>query len=73
MKFQANMNDTVEVVLTTKGAEMYNERWKFFGRPVKYEGDVIRTQLWTLFQIFGEHIHLGMGEVPFKDCKINFV
>ena len=73
MKFQANINDTVEVVLTATGAKIYNEKWKYFGGVDKKEGDILRAQLWSLFQDFGEHMYLGMREVPFKDCKIDFV
>ena len=77
MKFQANMNDTVEVVLTATGAGIYNNVWSEYiteglSSPKK-EGDILRAQLWSLFQDFGEHIYLGMQEVPFKDCKIDFV
>lgn len=73
MKFQANINDTVEVVLTATGAEIYNNVWKCPHRAEKKEGDILRVQLWSLFQDFGEHMYLGMPEVPFKDCKIDFV
>jgi len=77
MKFQANINDTVEVLLTATGAEIYNtirSEWiaKGLSTPKK-EGDILRAQLWSLFQDFGEHMYLGMREVPFKDCKIDFV
>lgn len=77
MKFQANINDTVEVVLTATGAKIYNDiRSEWIAEGLSYpkkEGDILRAQLWSLFQDFGEHIHLGMREAPFKDCKIDFV
>lgn len=73
MKFQANINDTVQVVLTATGAKIYNEKWRSYTRIDKREGDILRTQLWRLFQDFGEHMYLGMPEVSFKDCKIDFV
>jgi len=72
-KLQADMNDTVQVVLTATGAEIYNEKWESFTKIPKREGDILRAQLWSLFQDFGEHLYLGMPEVPFKDCKIEFV
>lgn len=81
MKFQANINDTVEVVLTATGAKIYNychyESIQKGWCDPKKEGDILRAQLWSLFQdfylLFGEHMYLGMKEVPFKDCKIDFV
>ena len=77
MKFQANINDTVEVVLTATGAKIYNDVYAVYisigVSDPKKEGDILRAQLWSLFQDFGEHLHLGMREVPFKDCKIDFV
>lgn len=77
MKFQANINDTVEVVLTATGAKIYNDAWAEYiiegVTKVKKEGDILQVQLWSLFLDFGGHIHLGMAEAPFKDCKIDFV
>mgnify|MGYP003402716658 FL=1 len=76
-KFQANINDTVEVVLTTTGAKIYNDVHAVYisigVSDPKKEGDILRAQLWRLFQDFEDHIYLGMREVPFKDCKIGFV
>ena len=76
-KFQVNINDTVEVVLTATGAKIYNychyESIQKGWCDPKKEGDILRAQLWSLFQDFGEHMYLGMREVPFKACKIDFV
>lgn len=76
-KFQVNINDTVEVVLTATGAEIYNKLNSVYInielKDEKKEGDILRAQLWSLFQDFGEHMYSGMVEVPFKDCKIDFV
>ena len=73
VKQHINLNDEVEVVLTATGAKIYNESWKcsVYSRPTpKKEGDILKAQLWGLFQDFGEHLYLGMLEVPFKNCKI---
>jgi hypothetical protein len=74
LKQQINLNDEVEVVLTAIGAKIYNENWKDSIKMnrlnSKKEGDTLKAQLWSLFQDFGGHLHLGMLEVPFKDCEI---
>ncbi len=71
-----NMNHYVSVTLTERGAEIYNARWE--GIPVdiftldKVEaGYVLRAQMWSLFQDFGEHIHLGC-KMPFEGCLMTF-
>jgi hypothetical protein len=74
MKYKFNINNSVEVRLTEKGANIYNN---WYGRYAQYgivqepvqEGHLLRAQLWHLFQVFGEHIHLG-GEVPFEMCNM---
>lgn len=69
-----NLNDTVEVVLTDTGAEIYNKyyensKWRDVNVS---EGHILRSQLWSIMQVFGEYLYLG-GHVPFKDCLIKFV
>lgn len=69
-----NMNDMVCVTLTGFGAAIMNERYsrfKQYGVEREFiEGQDYRTQLWSLMQDFGQHIHLGMSQVPFKDNVI---
>lgn len=71
-----NINDQCTVTLTEAGAKIYNE----WGNQHKYPGSapyrhadgfVLRTQLWSLMQIFGSHIYMGMAQVPFLNAKIN--
>ena len=70
-----NMNDSFSVTLTEFGAKKYND-WKnayLLSGDIpenRIEGDTITRQLWTLFQIFGQDIFLGMAETPFKDNQI---
>ncbi len=63
-----NMNDIVVVTLTELGAEVYNNRIVELdlGKYCKEVeiGYVLRTELWSLFSMFGEHIGLGR-EMPF--------
>lgn len=76
-----NINDSVSVTLTPSGAEIWNakeedtfERFKhmeWFVPKYKQSGDVLKEQLWHLFQVFGSSIHLG-GDVPFENCLITF-
>jgi hypothetical protein len=71
MKLEINLNETVEVVLTKEGAEIYNGRWyplvQRCNLAVKeYKaGDTLRTQIWSLMQDFGPHIQLG-AKAPFE-------
>lgn len=71
-----NLNDRVKVVLTSKGAEVWNEYYA--STPAKYkpncrkEGDALTDQLWGLMQIFGSSVSLGCIS-PFKDCEMEIV
>ena len=75
MKF--NMNNYVSVTLTKRGTEIYNARWEGLRLPEEYipkpasEGYVLKAQLWSLFQDFGEHIYLGC-HMPFEGCTLSF-
>lgn len=77
MRAHFNLNDTAEVTLTEFGAQIYNEwesshRFPAIEKRQFKEGDVLRDQLWHLFQIFGSFMILG-GRVPFQDCEVRFV
>lgn len=71
MKF--NINNYVTVTLTALGAKVYNSRWDGLLIPINFtplfveEGYILRAQVWSLFQDFGPHTHLGMQN-PFKGC-----
>ena len=75
MKF--NFNNYVEVVLTKRGAQIYNEYQRNIKIPEYYklatmeEGDILREQLWYLFRIFGASMILGC-ESAFEGGMINF-
>ena len=64
---EINMNQMATVTLTRKGAELYN----YIKKPAKkvYGGFVLKTELWCLFEIFGQHMYNGCI-IPFKDNKI---
>lgn len=70
-----NLNQTCKVVLTRSGAEQYNNYINSFNYPAEYArpkkrpGEELKTQLWDLFHIFGNHIGLGLS-VPFEDNVI---
>jgi hypothetical protein len=75
MKFEINLNDFVEVVLTEMGAAVYNEFYEKLNLPEKYlpplklEGDVHRDQLWHIMQVFGPCISIGLVS-PFEFNKM---
>lgn len=71
-----NLNDSVMVVLTETGAEIMNTREKHYENVISNykartykEGQELKTQLWCLFEIFGEHIYITCNP-PFKDNRI---
>ena len=68
MKFAFNHNDYVTVTLTKEGAEFLSYKMKEFydaypklprRREVFTEGEVYRTQFWSLINDFHEMMHLG--------------
>jgi hypothetical protein len=73
-QFKFNHNDYVTVTLTKEGAEhLINKRKQFYDnypqlqqRDYNYEeGDVYRSQFWSLINDFEEMMHMGMMP-PFK-------
>lgn len=78
-KFQFNHNDYVSVTLTKEGAEFLSlkrrelydayPQIKTRSKEVFREGEVHRTQFWTLMSEFGEVLQLGM-QSPFELGKI---
>lgn len=68
-----NLNDKVSVILTKPGADRLNELNAFFSPKVKYhfEGETYKTQLWCLFDDFGDMINGFSTKLPFKDNEIN--
>ena len=77
MKIEIHLNETVEVVLTKEGADIYNERWANSPVPERYkpaqykEGDTLKLPLWELMHDFGQYTTLGMMS-PFKDPIVTF-
>lgn len=75
-----NLNDTVSVILTQYGADKVNKIYAdmservphFFPRLEYSEGDRYTTQLWVLFEDFGEDIYLSAVNLPFKNNEIFF-
>ncbi len=63
-----NMNNIVVVTLTELGVGVYNNRIVELdlGKYCKEVevGHTLRTELWSLFSIFGEHVGLGK-DMPF--------
>ena len=78
MKFAFNHNDYVTVILTKEGAEFLSYKMKEFydaypklprRREVFKEGEVYRTQFWSLITDFHEAMQLGV-QSPFKGGNI---
>lgn len=77
--FQFNHNDMVTVTLTKEGAEFLSRKRKNFydvhpqiknrGREVFEEGEVYKTQFWSLIKDFHEMMHMGMAS-PFEMGKV---
>ncbi len=76
--FQFNHNDYVTVTLTKEGAEFLSRKRKEFydayprlprRRELFEEGEIYRTQFWSLIDDFDEMMHLGMVS-PFELGKI---
>ena len=77
-KFAFNHNDYVTITLTKEGAEhLSNLRKEFYDaypqlprrKEVFAEGEVYRTQFWSLINDFNEMMHIGM-QSPFEGGKI---
>lgn len=74
-----NMNDNVSVVLTKSGAKIMNDREDYFCKNISRfekheynEGDVLKTQLWCLFEYFGAYIDI-ICNIPFKNNEISII
>ena len=76
--FQFNHNDMVTVTLTKEGAEFLSYKMKEFydaypklprRREVFKEGEVYRTQFWSLITDFHEAMQLG-AQSPFRGGNI---
>ena len=77
--FEFNHNDYVSVTLTKEGAEFLSRKRKEFydtypqiknrGREVFVEGEIYRTQFWSLVNDFDEMMCIGMAS-PFELGKI---
>ena len=76
--FQFNHNDMVTVTLTKEGAEFLSYKMKEFydaypklprRREVFKEGEVYRTQFWSLITDFHEAMQLGV-QSPFRGGNI---
>ena len=77
-KFTFNHNDYVTVTLTKEGAEHLSKLRKEFydaypklprRKEVFAEGEVYRTQFWSLINDFNEMMYIGM-QSPFELGKI---
>lgn len=74
-----NINDNVQYTLTASGAAIWNARYEDTAMLTKYvpevmrAGDVVKTQLWYVMQVFGPHIYLGMGEAFCVNCEMEVV
>ena len=77
-KFTFNHNDYVTVTLTKEGAEHLSKLRKEFydaypqlprSKEVFAEGEVYKTQFWSLINDFHEMMHLGMAS-PFEMGKL---
>ena len=70
MDLEINLNDTVTVNLSERGAGILNKYFKQFSITENYKaGDVFETQLWDLMNIFGECMVMGF-DIPFESCYL---
>lgn len=77
--FSFNHNDYVTVTITKEGAEHLSRKRKEFydaypqiktrSKEVFHEGEIYRTQFWSLINDFDEMLHIGMPS-PFELGKI---
>ena len=68
MDLEINLNDTVTVNLSERGAGILNKYFKQFYMQENYKaGDVFKTQLWDLMSIFGPYMVMGF-DIPFESC-----
>lgn len=74
-----NLNDEVKVILTEIGAKILNKREDYFSRIIpNYEvrthkkGESYETQLWCLFEIFGEYTSITCKPF-FESNEIDFI
>ena len=77
MNLTLNINDQVEVTLTSHGAKLYNTHLGFvaydYPEQKKTCGDVLKTELWNLMSIFGDHLYNGMPQGPFASNEVRLV
>ena len=72
-----NINEVVNFTLTETGAGILNKYYRQFNHPIFTDkinhkiGDNLVMSLWTVMEIFGPHIHMGMVEVPFQSNSLN--
>ena len=82
MKIEININEVVEFELTAYGAKILNDKneWyrtkypqikSFRDKEYSVEGQLLKRQLWTVMQDFGEHTSLGL-ETFCKNATITF-
>ena len=82
MKIEININEVVEFEITAYGAKILNDKNEWY--RTKYpqvtifqekeyyaEGQLLKRQLWTVMQDFGEHTSLGL-ETFCKNATITF-
>lgn len=65
-----NINDTVQVVLTKDGADIYNHYWKNFSRGSKVAGQTIDLPVWELTHVFGPILFMGSTKMPFLNNQV---
>jgi hypothetical protein len=65
-----NLNDSVFVVLTDAGLDMYNKAHTCIPNHTPRTERHLTIQLWSLMEIFGPHIHMTMSHMPFVDNEI---
>lgn len=81
---ELNTNEMVRVILTERGAAIYNAdaakmnahmatTRSSYRVTYKLPGDMHETSLWRLMQLYGPHIYMGMREMPFLDNVVEIV
>jgi hypothetical protein len=73
---KVNINVSVAVTLTMTGAAIYNEHMGEFPKRVRDHvepGKTITMPLWSLMEIFGPHLHMGMVTMPFEKNAVDLL
>jgi hypothetical protein len=69
-----NINDTVEVKLTSYGLMIINYHYINAGvKPTGLNENVLETSLWDIMAIFGKYLFMGATNMVFENNEIKII